>query len=133
MELTQAKEDCLKAIYVLGQGLQTVRSIDLAKHLGVKKPTISVTVRGLVESGYVRMESSPSFALSLTETGEAAARQFYRRHRLLQSWLLWAGVDEETAEREACGMEHAVSLSSAEKLGRALELLACPAASCAGF
>lgn len=132
MELTQAKEDCLKAVYVLSQGERLLRSVDLARHLGVKKPTICVTVKGLVEAGYVRMEPAPSFALSLTEKGETTARLLVRRHRLLQSWLLWAGVDEQTAEREACAMEHAVSPGSVEKLGKAMERLAVRKKPCPG-
>lgn len=45
----------------------------------------------------------------MTESGQKIADTMYERHILLSKWLVQLGVDEKTAVRDACRMEHVLS------------------------
>ena len=47
-----------------------------------------------------------------TEKGRALAEQLYERHCFFRDLLIWAGVQRETADQEACALEHALSHES---------------------
>ena len=55
-----------------------------------------------------------------TPSGEKTAEGIYSKHLLLAKLLIISGVDEETAEQEACLMEHDIS---DETYGRLKEIL----------
>ena len=44
-----------------------------------------------------------------TDVGREVAEQIYEKRRFFTDWLIEAGVDSETAERDACRMEHVIS------------------------
>ena len=48
----------------------------------------------------------------LTEEGERAASATLERHRFFERLLVESGVDAETAEEDACKMEHDLSEQS---------------------
>ena len=54
--------------------------------------------------------------LHLTAIGREVAEKIYERHQFFTEQLVVAGVDLETAEQEACRMEHAISDTSFQKL-----------------
>ena len=107
MALHQSGEDYLEAILALREERGAVRSIDVAQHLGYSKPSISRAMSILKASGYLTMEKDGH--LTLTEEGERVAQSIYERHRLLTQWLMALGVSPETAEEDACKIEHNIS------------------------
>lgn len=52
----------------------------------------------------------------LTGMGQEVAEKIYERHQFFTEQLVAAGIDQETAEQEACRMEHAISDTSFQKL-----------------
>ena len=54
--------------------------------------------------------------LHLTAIGHEVAEKIYERHRFFTEQLIAAGVDQETAEQDACRIEHAISDTSFRKL-----------------
>ena len=53
----------------------------------------------------------------MTEKGRARANSIYERHRLITEYLMRAlDVDKETAEEDACRIEHVISETSFEKI-----------------
>lgn len=48
----------------------------------------------------------------LTDRGKKIAKNIYEKNRTFKSLLIQLGVDEATAEEDACEMEHAVSAES---------------------
>ncbi|MFR2700565.1 MAG: iron dependent repressor, metal binding and dimerization domain protein, partial [Anaerobutyricum soehngenii] len=48
------------------------------------------------------------------------AEKIYERHQFFTEQLVAAGVDQETAEQDACRIEHAISEESFQKLKDAL-------------
>ncbi len=118
MHLPRAAEDYLKTILILHRKNGSVRSLDVAEALHVSKPSVSRAMKLLREAGYLTMEEDKR--LSLTDAGRAAAERIYERHCALKRLLLSLGVSPETAGRDACGMEHAVSGETLDKILRFL-------------
>ncbi len=87
-----------------------IRSIDIADHLGVTKPSVSYATKRLRENGYITMDSKG--LITLTDTGMAVAEQMYARHKLLTEFFIQLGVDEETAHTDACKVEHDISVKT---------------------
>ena len=114
MKMQESPEDYLEAILMLSLEYEHVRSIDIAKHLGYSKPSVSVAMKRLRENGYVYMDGDNY--LSLTEAGAAIANKVYERHTVLTGYLTSLGVDEETASNDACRIEHVISDESFAKI-----------------
>lgn len=113
-ELGESAEDYLEAMLVLKEQNGYIRSVDIAEHLGVTKPSVSNAIKRLREKGYIEMNSS-NF-ISLTDTGLAIARKVYTRHKTLTDLFVSLGVDEKTAAADACRVEHVISESTFKAL-----------------
>ena len=118
MKLHAAGEDYLEAILVLQQKQGMVRSVDVARHLEVTKPSVCHAVATLREGGFLTMDSD--YFLHLTDIGREVAEQIYEKHRFFTERLIAAGVDPETAERDACRIEHVISDESFQCLKEAM-------------
>ena len=118
-QLHASGEDYLEAILVLKRKKGMVRSVDVARHIGVSKPSVCHAVSTLKEGGFLIMDEN-SF-LFLTDVGREVAEQTYEKHCFFTRQLVAAGVDPQTAEREACRMEHTISQRSFELLKGAVE------------
>jgi len=92
---------------VLSKEGGVVRSIDIANELEFSKPSVSVAMKNLREGGYIVIDDSGH--ITLTKSGEEIAQRVYERHRMISDWLIYLGVDEKTALRDACKMEHGMS------------------------
>lgn len=117
MKLNSSNEDYLKAILVLQKELGQVRSVDLSRYMGYTKASISHAISCLRKNGIVIMDDD--FYLHLTDDGLSIAEKIYERHQYFMEKLLAAGVNPETADKEACKMEHAVSDETFERLRNA--------------
>ena len=53
MKIHESGEDYLEAIFVLQQKKGMVRSVDVAQHLGVKKPSVCNAVSILEQGGFL--------------------------------------------------------------------------------
>lgn len=107
MRVYESAEDYLEAILVIGQRRGVVRSIDVANELGFSKPSVSVAMKKLRESG--RIEMDPDGFIRLLPAGREIAEHVYERHRTLTDFFVYLGVDEETASADACRVEHDLS------------------------
>ncbi|MEG2988267.1 MAG: metal-dependent transcriptional regulator [Oscillospiraceae bacterium] len=107
MELRESGEDYLEAILSLHRESGIVRSVDVAQHLGVSKPSVSRAMGVLRGNGYLTMDDEN--LITLTEAGLAVATQIDERHRLLSQWLTALGVSPDVAAADACRMEHDMS------------------------
>ena len=84
-----------------------IRSIDVATHLGVTKPSVSYATKRLRENGYIEMDKEG--LITLTDQGMEIAAKMLERHTTLTKFLIALGIDPETAEADACKMEHDIS------------------------
>ena len=107
MELHKGGKEYLKTILVLEQQSGVVRSLDVSKALHVTKPSVSKATKRLREGDYLTMDADKQ--IHLTQTGRTIAEQNIEKHRLLMACPISMGVDPAAAERDASGMEHAIS------------------------
>ena len=114
MKRNESAEDYLEAILVLSGKKPVVRGVDIAEELGYKKSSVSVAMKHLRENGHITV--TPEGYIYLTDSGQEIAEMIYERHQLLSSWLIYLGVDEETALNDACRLEHDLSPLSFKKL-----------------
>ena len=116
--MKQSGEDYLESILRIGREKGNVRSIDVARDLGVSKPSVSVAVHNLEEAGYLVIHGHD---LKLTDAGRAVAERVMERHELFYNFLTGLGVEPKVAEDDACNMEHALSSASFEAIKAFLE------------
>jgi Mn-dependent DtxR family transcriptional regulator len=107
MNLQESGEMYLESILVLSKKKDRVRSIDVVEYMGFSKPSVSRAIGLLRGGGYVNMDADGY--LTLTEAGLDVASKIYERHSLLSSFLISLGVSEETADADACKIEHHIS------------------------
>ena len=107
MEIRQSAEDYLESILVLSKKGGGVRSIDIANDMNYSKPSISVAMKNLRLNGYINVDESGF--ITLTDSGMEIASNIYDRHLILRKWLEFLGISPETAEQDACKIEHTLS------------------------
>ena len=107
MKHNRSSEDYLETILILSERLPVVRSIDIAIELSFSKPSVSVSMKHLKESGKINV--STAGYITLTDTGREIAERVYERHKVLAQMLVTLGVNEKTANEDACEMEHVIS------------------------
>ena len=120
MGLRASGEDYLEVILVLQKQKGVVRSVDVARHLGVSKPSVCHAVATLRDGGFLTMDED--YSLHLTDVGRDVAEQTYEKHRFFTERLIEAGVNPDTAERDACRIEHVISDESFRCLKAAAKL-----------
>lgn len=113
--LYKSGEDYLEAVLFIEQQKGRVRSVDIAKYLGVSKPSVNKALSILQEMGYV---NKPDYGdVTITDEGRKKAQTVALKHRALTRLLTDVlGVEAETAEKDACKIEHDISEETTKKL-----------------
>ena len=106
MNSFNAQDFYLWVIQHLGKKYCCVRSVDVAHYLSNSKPTVSCAVKKLIEKGLLIMESDGN--LALTERGTKHMLRYCERCNFFVHLLLSAGMDPDTAEREAFSLAQAI-------------------------
>lgn len=114
MNLQESGEMYLETLFVLSKKSETVRSFNLAEHMGFTKPSVSRAISLLKADDYVI--SDEKGYLFLTKKGEEIAKKIYERHEVLTEFLVYLGVEEKTASKDACKLEHVISDTSFEAI-----------------
>ena len=113
-KILKSGEDYLEAILILKNKQGSVRSIDIATNLNFSKPSVSVAVHKLEESGHIKIDENG--LIELTESGYQIASNIYERHRVLTELFESLGVDPEVAQEDACKVEHVISEETFEAI-----------------
>lgn len=113
-KLRPSGEDYLEAVLIVQRKNGMARSVDIARQMGVSKPSVSHAVGVLRNGGFLTTDKDGF--LYLTDVGQEIAEKIYERHVFFTKQLVAAGVDQETAEQDACRIEHAISDTSFQKL-----------------
>ena len=109
MKIQESAENYLETILVLSLDKPYVRSIDIANELGFSKPSVSVAMKNLRNSGHIRVDENGH--ITLAPPGKKIAEMIYERHRLLSQWLESLGVSKRLPLRTPAGS----SMSSARR------------------
>ena len=109
MEIGESRENYLEMILMLQNKGIKVRSTDVAKALDFSKPS------GILkEDGYIEVQDDGE--LTFTKEGEKLAKLVYDRHCTLRTFFENIGVDHETANDDACRVEHVISQVTFDKI-----------------
>ncbi len=107
-KVTTSIEDYIEAIYEITRGGRGARVKDIAAKLGVTYPSISGILKKLVDMGLVTHERYGN--VFLTREGEKLGKDIAERHQILFDFMhRILRIPKETAEADACGMEHSMS------------------------
>ncbi len=115
MRILESGENYLETILILKNRNGSVRSIDVANELCFTKPSVSRAIGILKKAGL--LEIGEGGLLLLTEEGESRASEVYERHRLISRFLVEIlQVSKETADADACKIEHFLSEETFQKI-----------------
>ena len=115
----RSAEDYLEMILRLSEEKGYVRSVYIAQGLSVSKPSVSVAMKQLREGGYITKDKGNY--ITLTDSGMEIARRIYDRHKVLTRLLVHLGIDPDTAQDDACKVEHDISPQTFDALVRCLK------------
>ncbi len=121
MTIQKSAEDYLEAMLMMKEQHGYIRSIDIADHLGVTKPSVSYATKRLRENGFITMDHSGF--ITLTDSGMEIADRIYSRHKMLTDFFTAIGVSPETARTDACKVEHDISEETFKAMSRYNEIL----------
>jgi Mn-dependent DtxR family transcriptional regulator len=114
LQRNESAEMYLETILVLKEKQPYVRAIDVAHETGYTKPSVSRAMGLLRKNGHINVDENGF--ITLTEAGELLAKKILERHRVLTEFLVRIGVSAETADDDACKMEHVISDETFEKM-----------------
>ncbi len=114
MNKSESKEDYIESILILKRERGAVRSIDIANHFGYSRPSISRAVGLLRKEELINVDDSGF--IELTPRGMEIAKGVYSKHRILIKFLEKLGVSSDTAENDACRIEHILSPESMDRI-----------------
>jgi Mn-dependent DtxR family transcriptional regulator len=120
-DLTTSVEDYLEVIYELMQEKGYARSVDISKYLGVKSSSVTSMLQRLHVMRLVVYERYRG--ITLTSKGEQLAKSVKERHLMITKFLRILGVDEDTANSDAEGIEHHVHKSTIELITRFVDFV----------
>lgn len=114
MILLESGEMYLETILVLQQRNTNVRSIDISEEMNFSKPSVSRAIKLLKTNGYINVDTNGY--ITFTDKGEEVAKDIYERHQVLTEGLLYLGVPEDIAAKDACKIEHDLSKETFEAI-----------------
>jgi Mn-dependent DtxR family transcriptional regulator len=101
---TDRMEDYLEVIYELVEQKGYATTVDISNYLNVSSPSVTKMTQRLDETGYLKYEKYRG--IRLTDEGVRIAQNIRNRHGLLAEFFKMIGVDEESANSDAEGIEH---------------------------
>lgn len=111
---TDRMEDYLEVIYELIQEKGYATTVDISSYLNVSSPSVTKMMQKLDETGYLKYEKYRG--IKLTNEGIRIAQNIRNRHGLLAEFFMIIGVDEDTANNDAEGIEHHLHPETMKKL-----------------
>jgi len=121
MKIQESAENYLETILMLKQQNGWVRSIDIATRMDFTKPSVSIAMKKLRESGYIDTDADGH--ICLTPEGQQIAEKVLERHTVISTWLISLGVERQIALEDACRIEHVISEETFSAIKRQAGLL----------
>ncbi|MGN0819136.1 MAG: metal-dependent transcriptional regulator [Christensenellaceae bacterium] len=114
MKNNESAEMYLENILILKQNQSKVRAIDVVRQTGYSKPSVSRAMSLLKKSGSIVIDDEGY--ISLTDEGFNTANKIFERHTVIADCLMALGVEKNTANDDACRIEHVISDETFTKL-----------------
>ena len=107
MDVSEAIQNYLETIHILSLKHNEVHAVDICNHLSYSRPTVSIVLRQMRESGLVTVDDLNH--IHLTDEGLSIAKRLYERHNVISELFVRLRVSRETAVEDACKIEHDLS------------------------
>ena len=115
MKLTNSQEEYIKTIYILSKTEKEIRVTDIAKRLGITKPSVNRAINNLKDLKLLNYKTYGE--IKLTKEGEIQAQEILKKEDIVKIFLnKILDIEEKQAEKEAKAMKHAISPETEEKL-----------------
>lgn len=119
--ISEALEEYLEAIYSLSLERPEVRITDVSLKLGLSKPSVNRAVNALKNAGLVYHE--PYGDVILTPYGEQKGKECHQKHNAIARFFSEVlNMTKEAAEKEACKIEHSLSLDTIDKMENYMQI-----------
>ena len=107
-KLNIKNQDILETIYELEKEKGKARLTDIAVEMDFSKSRTNQEIKKLIDLGLV--EDNRYSPITLTKIGVFEAQRVVFTHLLIKTFLqTHLGLDDETARKDACAMEHIIS------------------------
>ncbi len=117
--MTPNKEDYLKIIYELSERDEKISNKQIAEKMSVSAPAVSEMVKKLLLEDLVLKDKQAGYLL--TKKGQILASSLYRKHRLIEVFLMnHLNYTADEIHEEAEVLEHTVSDVFVERLDKFL-------------
>ncbi|MBT3318874.1 MAG: metal-dependent transcriptional regulator [Clostridia bacterium] len=108
MKYNESREMYLETIYLLEREAQHAHTADIAKLLGVSKPSVTKAMGLLKEQGLIEQERYGP--VILTAQGREVSEKIYENHKLITQFIISSlELSPKQAEEDACKIEHIIS------------------------
>ena len=121
MRIQESGEMYLETILIVGKKTGRVRAIDVAEEMSFSKPSVSRALGILRSGGFINVDKNGY--ITLTDVGKERAEKIYERHNVLTEFFIRIGVPGQTAQDDACKVEHHLSDETFEAIKRFTEQL----------
>ena len=112
--MNESGEMYLETILILSRKNPIVRSVDIAEYMNYSKASVSRAMGLLKKEGFINIDANGYITLSVK--GDNKAKNIFEKHTVLAQMLMSIGVDEQTATKDACKMEHVISDKSLDAI-----------------
>lgn len=124
LNLSESLEDYLETILELQETKTVARSKDIAEKLDIKRGSVTGMLKKLAQKDLINYE--PYGYVTLTPAGKKIAVEIEKRHIFLKDFFYnTLEVDEKTAEKTACQIEHAMDAQTFRKFKIFIENASC--------
>ena len=112
--MTKSLEDYIEVVYVLIHEKNRARVRDIATSLKVKMPSV---VKGISELKKLELVTQEPYGdVELTAKGRRIATMILNRHNKIREFLMLLGVSKRIADKDACQMEHILSVETMDRI-----------------
>lgn len=119
MKDNESEEMYLETILLLKKEKSFVRSVDVVERMEFAKSSVSFAVNKMAKEGLIFFDANGG--IELTDEGKKRAEAVYEKHCILTKMLMMLGVEANSAEENACRIEHVISDDVFEAMKRCLE------------
>jgi DtxR family transcriptional regulator, Mn-dependent transcriptional regulator len=119
--VTDRSEDYLEAIEDIIRKKGYARPKDVRESLHLGSSTVTEMLQKLSAKGLIGYEKYGKIVL--TPKGKKIARQTQKKHDMLTELLTLLGLDDATAEEDACKIEHVLSKDTSDRLSKFVEFI----------